>query len=98
MTVETTKQESVSGIWDMFTALGNLYVQDRQNERNNPSAYNMYAYQALAGADNSRLQSPYASPVGVVSNNQQPQQAGAFTVEQIVLGGALLLAAYMLLK
>lgn len=94
---ETAQQSSGSNFFDMFTQLAGLYVQDRQNERNNPAAFNAYSYQALAGADNSVYQNPYANTVGMVNANQ-PARAATFTTEQLMLGGALLFAAYMLLK
>lgn len=98
---EPVKQESVSGIWDMFTALANLYVQDRQAERDNAAAYNLYAYNALAGANNSQLQNIYAQPVGTAGGGGTAQAqtvVGGVSISALVIGGLVLAAVLLAVK
>lgn len=90
-------QDSVSNIWDMFTGLANIYVQDRQAQREQAAQYNLYAYQALASADNSNLQNHYAQPIGE-GQLGHPVSERSFTVNDLLIGGAVIAALILVLK
>lgn len=97
---QPVKQESVSNIWDMFTVLANLYVQDRQAERDNAAAYNLYAYNALAGGRSDVLYNPGANPVGTVPTGGQTavQTVGGIPTGTLIIGGLILAAVLLAVK
>lgn len=100
MSVQTTSAaQPVSGVWDLFSQMAGLYVQDRAAERAQVAAFNQYAYSALAASDRNNL-----TGFGIGGNtsavNAAQSASGGFvlTMNHIIIGAVLATAVYFAVK
>lgn len=86
--------QPVSGVWDLFSNLATMYVQDRQAERASVAAFNQYSYNSLANAD------PNLISLFPRGNSVGGSEVGGFalTANHLVIGAILAAAVYFAVK
>lgn len=88
-----------TGVKDLFSELGGLYVQSKMLEKLNPNAYSNYAWQNAGGNSNGAITQPFNT---VVAQQQQMQAEAAMqnkgTTQLILIGGAALVLFLVLSK
>lgn len=87
-----------SGVNDLFSNLGGLYIQSKMLENMNPVAYSNYGWQYAGGNSNGATMQPFNA---VVAQQQQQQSEAALkskgTTQLLLIGGAVL-ALFLLLR